>query len=422
MKKYIMYILIFICIILITPKVFADDEDLEEEINDTAWIYEQIEAASSNVTNEPIINSRAAVIYDRTSGEVIWGKEEKSQRKMASTTKIMTSIVVIEEIKDLNQTVTISSKAAGIGGSRLGLHTGDKITVNDLLYGLMLESGNDCAIALGEYVGNTVENFVDMMNKKAKQLGLNNTNFVTVNGLDAEEHYTTAVELAKLTDYALKNDRFKNIVGTKNYTVTINGYGKAIDNTNELLGYLDGVYGVKTGFTNGANRCLVTSIKRGNMDIISVVLGADTKKDRTKDSIEIIEYAYANYKIIDVTQNIEKAFEEWKEQNKIEIIKGTSKYVDIELGECDNKIIPIRNENIKDIEVIIDSIKIVEAPINKGNKIGKLVLKINNETRISIDIIISEEIKKKDEKTYFFEMLSNIKQYYKRAIAHTIET
>ena len=140
-------------------------------------------------------------------------------------------------------------------------------------------------------MGNTVENFVDMMNKKAKQLGLNNTNFVTVNGLDAEEHYTTAVELAKLTDYALKNDRFKNIVGTKNYTVTINGYGKAIDNTNELLGYLDGVYGVKTGFTNGANRCLVTSIKRGNMDIISVVLGADTKKDRTKDSIEIIEYA-----------------------------------------------------------------------------------------------------------------------------------
>ena len=120
MKKYIMYILIFICIILITPKVFADDEDLEEEINDTAWIYEQIEAASSNVTNEPIINSRAAVIYDRTSGEVIWGKEEKSQRKMASTTKIMTSIVVIEEIKDLNQTVTISSKAAGIGHTMQG--------------------------------------------------------------------------------------------------------------------------------------------------------------------------------------------------------------------------------------------------------------------------------------------------------------
>lgn len=412
MKKYITYILIFICIIIITPKVFADDEELEEDINDTAWIYEQIEAASSNVTNEPIINSRAAVVYDRTSGEVIWGKEEKTQRKMASTTKIMTSIIVIEKIENLSQTVTISSKAAGIGGSRLGLHTGDKITVNDLLYGLMLESGNDCAIALGEYVGNTVENFVEIMNEKAKQLGLSNTHFVTVNGLDADEHYTTAEELAKLTDYALKNEKFKNIVGTKNYTVTINGYGKAIDNTNELLGYLDGVYGVKTGFTNGANRCLVTSIKRGNMDIISVVLGADTKKDRTKDSIEIIEYVYANYKIIDVTQDIEKAFQEWKNQNKIETIKGEMKYVDIELSECKSKIIPIKSENIKDIEIKIDSIKIVEAPINKGEKIGKLVLNVNEETRISIDIMIAKDIKKKDEKRYFIEMLSNIKEYW----------
>ena len=270
-------------------------------------------------------------------------------------------------------------------------------------------------------MGNTVENFVDMMNKKAKQLGLNNTNFVTVNGLDAEEHYTTAVELAKLTDYALKNDRFKNIVGTKNYTVTINGYGKAIDNTNELLGYLDGVYGVKTGFTNGANRCLVTSIKRGNMDIISVVLGADTKKDRTKDSIEIIEYAYANYKIVDLTQNIENEFAEWEKQNKIETIKGNSKYVNIELGECKSKIIPVKNENIKDIEIAIDTIKIVNAPINRGEKIGELKLKIGDETRISIDILIAESVNKKDEKNYFFEMLSNIDEYFKKAIIHTSE-
>lgn len=422
MKKYITYIIIFICIIVTMPKVYADDEDYEEDINDTAWIYEQIEAASSNITNEPIINSRSAVIYDRTSGEVIWGKDENSKRKMASTTKIMTSLVVIENVKDLSQVVTISNKAAGIGGSRLGLHAGDKITVNDLLYGLMLESGNDCAIALGEYVGNTVENFVSIMNEKSKQLGLNNTHFVTVNGLDADEHYTTAVELAKLTDYALKNDKFKNIVGAKNYTVTINGYGKAIDNTNELLGYLDGVYGVKTGFTNGANRCLVTSIKRGNMDLISVVLGADTKKDRTKDSIEIIEYAYANYKIVDVTQNIENAFDEWEKQNKIEIIKGNLKYVNIELGECKNKIIPVKNENVKDIEIDIDTIKILNAPINKGEKIGELKLKIDDETKISIDIVVAEKINKKDERNYFLEMLSNINKYFQKAIIRTSGT
>lgn len=413
MKKYIIYILIFISIFIITPKIYADDEDFEEEISDTAWIYEQIQSANASATDEPIINSRSAVIFDRTSGEIIWGKDENFERKMASTTKIMTSIVVIENVKNLNEVVTISSKSAGIGGSRLGLHVGDKITVNDLLYGLMLKSGNDCAIALGEYVGNTVDNFVDMMNNKANELGLTHTHFITVNGLDAEGHYTTAFELAKMTDYALNIDIFKTIVGTKNYNVTINGHGKTISNTNELLGNLYGVYGVKTGFTNGANRCLVTSVKRGNMDIISVVLGADTKKDRTRDSIKIIEYAYANYKIVDVSSNIENAFNEWKKNSRIEIIKGINKYLDVELRENQNTILPIYNGNINDIDVLIDNRTIIEAPISKGDIVGELKLKIAGDTRISMDIIANKDIKKKDEKVYFMEMLSNINEYFK---------
>ncbi len=284
----------------------------------------------------------------------------------------------------------------------------------------MLKSGNDCAIALAEYVGNSVDNFVDLMNEKAKDLGLKQTHFVTVNGLDADEHYTTAVELAKMADYALNIEKLKKIVGTTNYTVTINGYGKAIDNTNELLGYLDGVYGVKTGFTNGANRCLVTSIKRGNMDIISVVLGADTKKDRTRDSIKIIEYAYANYKIMDVSNNIENAFNEWKRENKIELVKGVNKYLNVELSETGNYVIPVFNNDINNIDVTINSLQILEAPINKGEKVGELKLKVGNEIRISIDIVVSEGVNKKDEKAYFFQILSNIDEYFKSAINNYI--
>lgn len=261
-----------------------------------------------------------------------------------------------------------------------------------------------------------MDNFVEMMNKKAKGLGLKQTHFVTVNGLDEEEHYTTAVELAKIADYALNIDKFKNIVGTKNYTVTINGYGKTIGNTNELLGYLDGVYGVKTGFTNGANRCLVTSIKRGNMDIVSVVLGADTKKDRTRDSIKIIEYAYANYKIIDVSENIENAFKEWKKENNIETIKGMKKYLNVELSECTNKVIPVYNQDVSKIDIKIDTLKILETPIKKGEKVGELKVKVGNETRINIDIVASETINKKDEKAYFIEMLSNLNSYFEKMI------
>ena len=233
MKKYIVYISIFIVMISIATKIYADD--FEEEAEDTSWIYEEIESASSNKNGEPTLNSRAVVVYDRNSKDIIWGKDENSRRKMASTTKIMTSIIVIENIKDLTQIVEISEKSACIGGSRLGLSKEDKITVNDLLYGLMMKSGNDCAIALAEFTSGSVGEFVKQMNNKAKELELTNTHFVTVNGLDEEEHYTTALELAKLTDYALNNKIFRQIVGTKNYNIRINGYTKNIGNTNELL-------------------------------------------------------------------------------------------------------------------------------------------------------------------------------------------
>ncbi len=284
----------------------------------------------------------------------------------------------------------------------------------------MLKSGNDCAIALAEYVGNSVDNFVELMNTKAKEMELSNTHFVTVNGLDADEHYTTAVELAKMADYALNINKFKAIVGTKNYMVTINGYGKAIENTNELLGYLDGVYGVKTGFTNGANRCLVTSVKRGNMDIISVVLGADTKKDRTRDSIKIIEYANANYKIMNVSDNINNTFNQWKKENNIEIVKGINEYLNIELSNDNDYIIPIHNQDINNVDVMINCIKTVEAPIDKGEKVGELKVKVGNKIRISIDIVAGEKVPKKDEKTYFIELLSNINNYFKTAISSNI--
>ena len=270
----ITYLSIFL---LFNPIVFADDEEYEEI--KTEEVVELLQA-SAEAKDIPDINSRAAVVIDRNTHAVLFGKNEDEKRKMASTTKIATCIVVLEKA-NLKDIVEVSGKAAGTGGSRLGLKKGDKITVNDLLYGLMLCSGNDSAVALAEYVGGSVEGFAELMNKKAEELGLKNTHFVTPHGLDQEEHYTTAYELAILADYGLNIDKFKEIVGTKSYTVTINGYSKTLNNTNELLGNLNGVYGVKTGFTNGANRCLVTSIKRDNLDVICVVLGADTKNYRT---------------------------------------------------------------------------------------------------------------------------------------------
>ena len=192
-------------------------------------------------------------------------------------------------------------------------------------------SGNDAAVALAEFFGGDISGFADMMNQKASDLGLTSTHFTSPHGLDQDEHYTTAYELALITDYALKNEVFKKIVKTQSYTITIDSNSKVLHNTNELLGYLDGVYGVKTGFTNGANRCLVTSCKRGNLDIICVVLGCDTKKDRSLDSIKLINYVFDNFSVVNIKEILEENFSHWQTQNSNSFNINKGIYQDLEL-------------------------------------------------------------------------------------------
>lgn len=385
--------------------IYADDE-LEENLEEKE-LSEVINVASKSIA-EPIINSRIGIIYDRKSGKVIWGKNENKRSAMASTTKIMTCIVVIENA-DLNAEVKVSAKAAGTGGSRLGLKKDDKITIKDLLYGLMLRSGNDAAVALAEYVGKDKEGFANLMNKKAKELGLKDTHFVTPHGLDDPEHYTTAYELAKIADYALRNEMFAKIVGTKEHTININGYAKQLCNTNELLGYLQGVSGVKTGFTNNAGRCLVTSVNRNDFEIITVVLGADTKKIRTADSINLIEYAYENYKYLNIEDIVNEKFGNWKEINekRIQVEKGKNKTVVLKLRKIKNKVIPVKKSDIDNINIEINCLYYLKAPIEKGDVIGNLKITLNEEVVEVVDIVNNEEIKKKDRKDYFLEFLKS---------------
>ena len=354
------------------------------------------------------LNARSCVVLDRNSKKIIFGKNEYNRVKMASTTKIMTATVIIENC-DLSQTVTVSKKAAGTGGSRLGLKTGDKITIRDLLYGLLLCSGNDAAIALAETAAGSVQEFSNMMNNKAKELGLNNSHFESPHGLDSDNHYTTAYELALLADYALKNSTFRNIVGTKNYTITINGYPKNITNTNELLGSLDGVYGVKTGFTNGANRCLVTSCKRGEMDIICVVLGCDTKNFRTQDSIKLINYTFENFEYLDIKNLIDRKFENYKNNNTnpFEINKGVSNDLEIRCFSTEPSIIPIKKDEKNSIKVNFELKKNLEAPINANLKVGSFMVYSDNRTILEGDILTTNSIDKKKPSYYFSSIFKN---------------
>ena len=401
-----------ICIVLVlsiflSTYVFADDAD-EENLN-PAELETLVVESGTKPTNEPNLNAKSAVIYDSITKQIIWGKNENDRRAMASTTKIMTAIVVIEN-SNLSDVVTISKKAAATGGSRLKINAGDKIKVNDLLYGLMLRSGNDVAVALAEHVSGNLTSFANLMNEKAKDLGLKNTHFITPHGLDDIQHYTTAYELALLTDYALSNETFAKIVNTKNITININTSSRTINNTNELLGYISGVNGVKTGFTNNAGRCLVASCARNNNKIITVVLGCDTKKQRTSDSINLIEYAFQNYKKINLEDLVQKEFENWKKINleRIYINKAKSHAICVSLNEIVKKQITIKNEEEKDILIETNAIYNFEAPLKKGAKIGNIIVKNKDEIIESIDIICSNTIEKKDVFSYFKELISVI--------------
>lgn len=262
-------------------------------------------------------------------------------------------------------------------------------------------------------MGGSVEGFAVLMNAKAKSLGLKNSSFVTPHGLDHEEHYTTAYELAVITDYALNIPKFAQIVNTKTYTVTINGYPKQIANTNELLGYLNGVNGVKTGFTNNAGRCLVTSVTRNDWQIICVVLGADTKKIRTTDSIKLIEYCYANYKLINIDEKIQEEFTNWKQtqEGKISVNKGVRQKVNSYLEHYNYTFIPIKKEDEKNITVEIDAIGKLEAPVSKDVVVGSLRVKTKTDILASLQILNREEIEKKQVVHYFFDLLKNYNQY-----------
>lgn len=276
--------------------------------------------------------------------------------------------------------------------------------------GLMLCSGNDAAVQIAISIAGSVEEFAKLMNDKAIELGLENTHFVTPHGLDREEHYTTALELAKITDYALDIPKIAEIVAYKQYTVNINGYPKTISNTNELLGYLSGVNGVKTGYTSKAGRCLVTSCNREGFEIITVVLGADTKKIRTKDSIKLIEYTYKTYRLQNIEELIKQEYKFWCEINEKRILvnKGIKIRPEIYMEDSKYTMYPMKENESLDIETTARLR--FEAPLSQGEEVGKIIIKKGDKVIDEVSIKTKEKIIKKDSYIYFIQLIDLFKQ------------
>lgn len=399
MKK--IFLAIFLMNILICNSVFAYQSynlTFESTLDNTEMVY-------STLSTLPV-DSNSVIVLDRKTLIPLYEKNAYQKTAMASTTKILTCILALENSKT-SDIVTVSKKASSVSGSTLGLNPNTKISMNDLLYGLMLRSGNDCAIAIAEHISGSVENFSTLMNQKAFELGLLNSNFISPHGLDNENHFTTAYDLSILTNYALNNSTFRKIVSTKTTTIAYNNSIGEISNTNELLGKLDGVYGVKTGFTFEAGRCLVSACKRNDLDIIVVVLGSDTKSIRTKDSKNLINYIFDNYEYIDVSYNINDSFDNFQSYfNKTYKLEKTCTIPQLSLEKIENYSFPILKGDSNKIKTKIYTITTFNPFISLGNIVGKIEVYYKENLLCYVNVFLENKLMANTWDFYFRKILS----------------
>lgn len=359
--------------------------------------FQNVFADTSNV-NDVKISSPSAIVIDSINGRVLYEKNGYEKRNIASLTKILTAIVTLENVK-LDEVVTIKTRSSSIGGSTVGMSKGDEITVKALMYGMLMCSGNDCAYALAEYVGGDIETFAKLMTEKAKEIGAKDSNFKNPHGLDVEGHYSTAYDMALITRYALNNQVINEIVGTESTTIQFGKTVKTFSNTNRLLRTYSNADGVKTGFTNGANRCLIASATKDELRVIAVVLGSETTDIRFNDAKTLLEYALSNYSVKDISQNMN-----W--YINIPIYKGKEEkyeeYITREMKAA------LTDEEYEKIYVKQTLLPVIYAPMSKGYVLGQIDMYIDNEKIYSEEILLKKNVEKKEPFDYVKEAVKNM--------------
>lgn len=336
---------------------------------------------SSIVNGEELhLSARSCILIDANTGRILYEKNPHIKMPMASTTKIMTALVALEH-GNLEDEVKIPKDAVGIEGSSIYLREGEVVTLEDLLYGLMLRSGNDAAVAIAIYIAGNLDNFVELMNQKAKELGALNTNFKNPHGLHDDLHYTTAYDLALITREAFKYEVFSRIVSSKTY-ISSRVENNYYYNKNKTLWEYKGGDGVKTGYTMRSGRCLVSSATRNNHRLIAVSLNAS---DWFYDNYKLLDYGFENYKpylIYDKGQFVKR----------IDLLNGKKKYIDLVTESSFTYL--LRDDEREKVKLTIEVPDIIEAPVEKGTKIGYIYTFLDGKLVSKGDLIAKSTVGK----------------------------
>ena len=335
----------------------------------TTSLAETVSCAASMITTEA------------GSGRVLYEKNADVRRPMASTTKIATAITVIDNVPDLEKTVVIPDCAVGVEGSSIYLSKGETASIRDLLYGLMLQSGNDCAVALAVTTAGSVEKFAALMNETARKCGANDTNFVTPHGLHDDNHYTTARDLAKISAYAMKNATFREIVSSKRHTMPWAGHDcdRVILNKNKILTTFDGGDGIKTGYTKKAGRCLVASATRDGMTIISGVLDCGPMFEECRN---LMEKAFEEYSLVDITALAPDV--------KAEVRDGAKKTVT--LRPTATSTYPLTKEETERLIFEEKGVKPMRGGVKRGTENGKICVTLEKRLLFESKLFTIEEV------------------------------
>ncbi|WP_010530871.1 D-alanyl-D-alanine carboxypeptidase family protein [Lentibacillus jeotgali] len=375
MKKFVLLTSIIFSILFMPFTVFGEEngqDDTDQELNLAP-------------------DAQSGVLMERDTGKLLFDKNAHEKLPPASMTKVMTLLLIMESLDkgkiDKNETIRVSERAASMGGSQIFLETGEEMSVNNLLKGIAVASANDASVALAERIAGSEKAFVEQMNKKAKALGLENTQFQNSTGLPAENHYSTAHDMAVMAKELLKYE------SVTEYTSIYEDYLRKgeenefwLVNTNKLVKSYPGVDGLKTGYTNEAKYCLTATAEKNDMRMIAVVMGADTTKERNSTITGMLDYAFNHFE----TKNL---YEKGQTITTLELLKAEDTSIDVTTSESISTI-HRKGENDKNVKTSVNLESDLDLPIDKGDQVGELIVKSNGETLSKTPLIVDYDVKK----------------------------
>ncbi len=346
---------------------------------------------------EPAATSKSAILMEEETGKILYEKEADTQLPIASVTKIMTMLLIMEEIDSgkltLADEVTVSEYAMSMGGSTMFLETGEVLSVSDMLKGIAVASANDGCVAMAEHISGSVESFVERMNSRAAELGMTNTHFVNTNGLDADGHYSSARDVAIMARELIKHKKIFDY--TTIWTDSLRDGKFELANTNRLIRFYRGATGLKTGSTDLAGCCLCATATRDGMSLIAVVLGAPTSNDRFSGATALLDYGFANYRVV-------RPVSMGEQLGEVYVKKGVSDKIPLVANTAFSEV--VNKKDMSEITVNLTIPESITAPVYKGEVIGRAEFVLGDTIIGTVDLVAKDDVPKKG----FFAILSDI--------------